>query len=70
MKEERHYLDTLQTIFLEKMIKKIDSGLWKDVYSGNTSRGLRDILEKGFYTPTQKDYLRTMRGDYIKSFCI
>ena len=70
MKEEKYYLDTPQGLFIDKMIKKIDSGLWKDMYSGNTSRGLRDILEKGFYTPTQKDYLSTMRSDYIKSFCI
>ena len=70
MKEEKYYLDTPQGLFIDKMIKKIDSGLWKDMYSGNTSRGLRDILEKGFYTPTQKDYLSTMRRDYIKSFCI
>ncbi len=70
MKEERHYLDTPQIRFIEKVITKIDSKRWENVYSGNTSHGLRDIIQKGFYTPTQKDWLITMREDYIKYFCI
>jgi len=70
MKEERHYLDTPQIRFIEKVIKKIDSKGWENVYSGNTSRGLRDIIQRGFYTPTQKDWLINMREDYIKYFCI
>lgn len=69
MKEERHYLDTPQIYFIEKVIKKIDGGVW-NAYSGTTSRGLRHIIENGYYTPTQKEWLRTMRRDYIKSFCI
>jgi hypothetical protein len=70
MKEERHYLDTPQIRFIEKMIKKIDSHLWPNVYSGNTSLVLGKLLKEGFYTPTQKDWLITMREDYIKYFCI
>ena len=70
MKEERHYLDTPQIRFIEKVIKKIDSKGWDNVYSGNASRSLRDIIQKGFYTPTQKDWLINMREDYIKYFCI
>jgi hypothetical protein len=52
------------------MIKKIDSHLWPNVYSGNTSLVLGKLLKEGFYTPTQKDWLITMREDYIKYFCI
>lgn len=70
MKEEKHWLDTPQIHFIEKMIKKIDSDYWSDVYSGDTSHSLKFILERGFYTPTQKDWLIHMREDYIKYFCI
>ncbi len=70
MKEEKHWLDTPQIYFIDKMIKKIDSGLWSNVYSRDTSHGLKHIIERGFYTPAQKEWLRNMREDYIKYFCI
>jgi len=69
MKEERHYIDTLQSRFIDKMIDKIDRGVW-NLYSRDTSHGLTSILQRGFYTPSQKGWLITMREDYIKSFCI
>jgi hypothetical protein len=69
MKEEKHWLDTPQTIFIQKMITKIEGGVW-NLYSTDTSRGLRHIIELGFYTPSQKSWLRSMRKDYIISFCI
>jgi len=69
MKEERHYLDTPQIRFLQKMIDKIDRKVW-NLYSTDTSHGLKHIVKLGFYTPNQKRWLVSMRGDYIKSFCI
>lgn len=69
MKEERHYLDTPQGFFIDKMIDKIDRGVW-NLYSSDTSHGLKHILKLGYYTPNQKGWLVTMREDYIKSFCI
>ena len=53
MKEERHYIDTLQGRFIDKMIDKIDRGVW-NLYSRDTSHGLTSILQRGFYTPSQK----------------
>ncbi len=69
MKEERHYLDTPQGFFIDKMRDKIDRGVW-NLYGEDTSHGLKHILNLGYYTPHQKGWLRTMREDYIKSFCI
>ena len=69
MKEEKHWLDTPQSVFLQKMIDKIDRGVW-NLYSTDTSHGLKHILKLGYYTPHQKGWLVTMRGDYITSFCI
>jgi len=69
MKEERHYLDTPQGFFIDKMRDKIDKGVW-NLYGESTSNVLKRILQLGYYTPNQKEWLRTMREDYIKSFCI
>ena len=68
MKEERHYLDTLQGIFIDKMLDKIDRGVW-NLYGKDTSEGLKRISSLGYYTTVQKEWLRTMRRDYINSFC-
>ena len=68
MKEEKHYLDTLQIRFIDKMIRKIDGG-W-DIYGETSLEALTSIKEKTYYTPSQKSWLMSMRLDYITSFCI
>jgi hypothetical protein len=68
MKEQRHYLDTLQTIFLEKVMDKIAQGKWKD-FGGNTLEGLSSIIQSQYYTDSQKNWLMSMREDYINTFC-
>ena len=68
MKEERHYLDTLQTIFLEKMMHKIAQGKWKS-FGDNTLEGLSSIIQSQYYTDSQKNWLMSMREEYINKFC-
>jgi len=68
MKEERHYLDTLQTIFIEKMMRKISEGKFS-IYGDNTLEGLSRIIESTYYTNSQKEWLMTMREDYLNEFC-
>ena len=69
MKEERHYLDTLQTIFIQKMMDKITQGKFS-IYGDNTLEGLSRIIESTYYTDSQKEWLMTMREDYLNEFCI
>lgn len=66
MKEKKYWLTELQIKFLEKFMKKIDDG-WH-LYSYNTRCGIEDILDCGYYKDSQKDWLRSMRLDYIDSF--
>lgn len=47
-------------------MKKIDGG-WH-LYSYNTRCGIEDILDCGYYKDNQKDWLKSMRLDYIDSF--
>ena len=68
MKEERLYLDTLQTIFIEKMMRKISEGKFS-IYGDNTLEGLSRIIESTYYTNSQKEWLMTMREDYLNEFC-
>ena len=68
MKEERHYLDTLQTIFIEKMMRKITQGKFS-IYGDNTLEGLSRIIESTYYTNSQKEWLMSMREDYLNEFC-
>ena len=48
-------------------MKKIDEG-WH-LYSYNTRCGIEDILHMGYYKDSQRNWLVSMRGDYIDSFC-
>lgn len=66
MKEKKYWLTELQIKFLEKFMNKIDNG-WH-LYSYNTRRGIEDILDCGYYKDNQRDWLRSMRLDYIDSF--
>lgn len=66
MKETKYWLTELQIKFLEKFMKKIDDG-WH-LYSYNTRCGIEDILHDGYYKDSQKDWLKSMRLDYIDSF--
>ena len=68
MKEERHYLDTLQTIFIQKMMHKIAQGKFS-IYGDNTLEWLSRIIESTYYTDSQKSWLMTMREDYLNEFC-
>jgi hypothetical protein len=68
MKEERYYLDTLQTIFIEKMMDKITQGKFS-IYGDNTLEGLSSIIQSTYYTDSQKEWLMTMREDYLNEFC-
>ena len=68
MKEKRHYLDTLQTIFIQKIMHKIAQGKFS-IYGDNTLEGLSSIIESTYYTDSQKEWLMTMREDYLNEFC-
>lgn len=67
MKDKRYYLTEVQKGFLERFMKKIDEG-WH-LYSYNTRCGIEDILLDGYYKDSQRNWLVSMRGDYIDSFC-
>ena len=66
MKEERYDLTTLQRIFLEKVIQKIEGG-W-DKYSWNTQQGIQRTLDRGTYDKGNKEFYNELRKDYIKDF--
>ena len=66
MKEEFD-LSTTQTILLEKICRKIELG-WSN-YGSNTLLGLKDIIRRGTYLGIHKNFLNTIREDYIKDFC-
>jgi hypothetical protein len=66
MKEKKYWLTDNQIQFLERFMKKIDNG-WH-LYSYTTRCGIEDILDCGYYKDNQKDWLRSMRLDYIDSF--
>ena len=68
MKEERHYLDTLQIGFIEKMMHKIAQGKFS-IYGDSTLEGLSRIIESTYYTDSEKEWLTTIRKDYLKEFC-
>jgi hypothetical protein len=68
MKEERHYLDTLQVVFLQKMMHKIAQGKWS-TYGDSTVEVLSTIIQFTYYTDSQKEWLLSMREDYLNTFC-
>jgi hypothetical protein len=68
MKEERHYLDTLQVVFLQKMMHKIAQGKWS-TYGDSTVSVLSTIIQFTYYTDSQKEWLLSMREDYLNTFC-
>jgi len=68
MKEQRHYLDTLQTIFIEKMMHKIAQGKFS-IYGESTLKVLSRIIDSTYYTNSQKEWLMTIREDYLNEFC-
>lgn len=67
MKEKKYWLHDKQIEFLERIMKKIDEG-WS-LYSYTTRVGIEDILDMGYYKDNQREWLRSMRKDYIDSFC-
>jgi len=68
MKEIKIWLDTPQSFFLEKVMNKIETGKFK-VYGRSTIAGLRVIVDRGWYSDTQKEWLMTIREDYLECFC-
>lgn len=68
MKEQRHYLDTLQVVFLQKMMHKIREGKWS-TYGDSTVSVLSTIIQFTYYTDSQKEWLLSMREDYLNTFC-
>jgi hypothetical protein len=68
MKEERHYLDTLQVVVLQKMMHKIAQGKWS-TYGDSTVSVLSTIIQFTYYTDSQKEWLLSMREDYLNTFC-
>ena len=68
MKEQRHYLDTLQVVFLQKMMHKIAQGKWS-TYGDSTVSVLSTIIQFTYYTDSQKEWLLSMREDYLNTFC-
>ena len=39
------------------------------IYGDNTLEGLSRIIESTYYTDSQKEWLMTMREDYLNEFC-
>ena len=68
MKEKKYWLTREQIKFLESCMLRIDGG-WSQ-YSYTTRTGLEDILNLGYYSDSQREWLLCIRGDYIKTFCI
>ena len=66
MKEKKYWLTEKQVEFLEKFMKKIDEG-WH-LYSYTTRCNIEDILDRGYYKDEQRNWLGSMRLDYISSF--
>ena len=71
MKEIQIWLDTPQLFFLEKIMNKIErkSGGFGNIYGSSTLQGLRVIIDRGYYTDTQKPWLNSIREDYLECFC-
>ena len=67
MKEKKYYLTEGQKRFLKKFMKKIDEG-WH-LYSYNTRCSIEDILLNGYYKDSQRNWLVSMREDYINTYC-
>jgi hypothetical protein len=68
MKEEKFWLDTPQKIFIGKIIRKISEGKL-ETYGTGTIVGLNDILDNGYYSEGEKNWLNTMREFYLEEFC-
>ena len=47
---------------------KIAEGKWS-TYGDNTVEGLSTIIEMTYYTDSQKEWLLSMREDYLSTFC-
>ena len=70
MKEIKIWLDTPQLFFLEKIMNKIEGNSFGDnIYGSSTLQGLRVIIDRGWYSDTQKPWLNSMREDYLDCFC-
>ena len=70
MKEIKIWLDTPQLFFLEKIMNKIEGNSFgENLYGSSTLQGLRVIIDRGYYTDTQKSWLNSMREDYLECFC-
>ena len=70
MKEMKIWLDTPQLFFLEKIMNKIEGNSFGDnIYGSSTLQGLRVIIDRGWYSDTQKPWLNSMREDYLECFC-
>ena len=67
MKEKKYWLSVEQIRFLERIIDKIDEG-WSQLYGYNTRIGLEDILDLGYYKDNQREWLLSIREDYILTF--
>ena len=68
MKEIKIHLDTPQMLFLEKVISKIEGMRFK-VYGTSSIEGIRVILDRGWYSDTQAEWLNRIREDYLEVFC-
>ena len=68
MKEIKIWLDTPQMLFLEKVISKIEGMRFK-VYETSSIEGIRVILDRGWYSDTQAEWLNRIREDYLEVFC-
>jgi hypothetical protein len=68
MKEIKIHLDTPQMLFLEKVISKIEEMRFK-VYGTSSIGGIRDVLDRGWYSDTQVGWLNRIREDYLEVFC-
>ena len=68
MKEIKIHLDTPQMLFLEKVISKIEEMRFK-VYGTSSIEGIRDVLDRWWYSDTQVGWLNRIREDYLEVFC-
>lgn len=71
MKEKKHWLDTQQIQFIQKMIWFIESGKWpvKHIEGRRVKETLEEIVDNSGYTPMEKEWLLLTRRAYINQFC-